>query len=71
MMGHKGVSIRKPSQKKNNKGSSDNAKSGVSSVEQAAGSQPELSKGADKLSVPVNRGGGKQSSDPRKNPKKR
>lgn len=70
-MGRKGVSKRKPSQKKDKKLSSDIVKSGVSSVGRAAGSQPEVSPDTDKVAVPTNRGSGKQSSDSRKTPKKR
>ena len=70
-MGRKGVSKRKPSQKKAKRLSSDNASGGVSSVGRALGSQPVKLPDTDKAVIPTIRGSVKRSSDSKKNPKKR
>ncbi len=70
-MGRKGVSKQKPHQTKAKSLSKDNANAGVSSVERATGSQPVKSPGADQVIAPAARGNVKQTSDSRKNTKKR
>jgi hypothetical protein len=68
-MGRKGVSKRKPSQTKTKPLSTKNASGRLSSVVQAAESQPVKSFDTGKA-VPSTKGGGKNSSDSKKNTKK-
>jgi len=70
-LGHKGVSKRKPSQKKAKKMSIVNASSDVSAVGRTAGSQPLKLSYTEKVADPASNDGVKRSKDSRKNPKKR
>jgi hypothetical protein len=70
-MGRKGVSKRKPAQKKGKQLASDNAGGIVSSLGRATGIQPVKFPEADKAVNPAVRGSVKPSSDPKKTTKKR
>ena len=70
-MGRKGVSKRKPAQKKGKPLSGDNASSSISSLGRAIGTQPVKLPEQDKATMPVLRGRVERSSDSKKNSKKR
>ena len=69
-MGRKGVSKRKPSQKKAGQLSNENASSGLSPVGRALASQPVKLPEQDAAAIPGTRGSYKQSANLRKNLKK-
>ena len=69
-MGRKGVSKRKPSQKKAKQLSGDNASGVISSLGRATGSKPVEFPETDKAANPAIRGSVKPSSDSKKNPEK-
>jgi hypothetical protein len=70
-MGHKGVSKRKPAQKKAKRLAGDNAGGVVASLGRSTGSQPVRLTETDKAMIPAIRGSVKHASDPKKNSKKR
>jgi len=70
-MGRKGVSKRKPAQKKAKQLSSDNASSSIFPLVRAPGTRAIKLPEQDKADIPASRGNGKQSSDARKNSKRR
>jgi hypothetical protein len=70
-MGRKGVSKRKPAQKKGKQLSSDKASSGIFPLVQAPGTRAIKLPEQDKADIPASQGKGKQSSDSRKNPRRR